>query len=149
MRLTAASEDEMVRLGARLAPLLRGGLVVTLSGPLGAGKTTLVRAILRSLGHTGGVKSPSYTLVESYPVAGLTIHHFDFYRLADPGELEELGLRDYLEPDAVCLIEWPERGAGLTPRADVRIQISPVGPIREIEITAVTTTGQGLLENRG
>lgn len=143
----------MARLGARFAPLLKGGLVIALSGTLGAGKTTLVRAILRALGHAGSVKSPTYTLVESYSVAGMKLHHFDFYRLADPDELEGLGVRDYLGADAVCLIEWPERGGARMPAVDVRVRIMhnllPSGSGREIEIEALTAAGQALVDGLG
>lgn len=135
----------MALLGARLALALEGGCIITLGGPLGAGKTTLVRALLRTLGYTGTVRSPTYTLVESYAVEGRKIHHFDFYRLTDPAELEYIGLRDLLEPGVICLIEWPERGAGQTPRADLHIEISLAGSIREVELRAPGPSGQGLI----
>jgi tRNA threonylcarbamoyladenosine biosynthesis protein TsaE len=145
MRCRIATEEEMAALGARLAPILEGGCVVALSGPLGAGKTTLVRAILRARGHTGVVRSPTYSLVESYAVPGVMIHHFDLYRLADPGELEYTGLRDLLAPAAACLIEWPERGVGHTPPADLHIEISLAGSIREVELSALSATGRRML----
>lgn len=97
--------------------------VVLLSGDLGAGKTTLVRGFLRSLGHEGAVRSPTYTLVETYEVAGLSVFHFDLYRLSAPEELEEFGFRDYLDGAGWRFIEWPERAAGALPAADLRIAL--------------------------
>jgi tRNA threonylcarbamoyladenosine biosynthesis protein TsaE len=109
--------------GARLAPALAGGLIVTLSGDLGAGKTTLVRGCLRALGWAGPVKSPTYTLFEYYPFSSLYFYHFDFYRFADPSEWETAGLADCFRPDAVCMIEWPERVGALLPPADLAITL--------------------------
>ena len=109
--------------GARLAPELCGGMVVSLSGDLGAGKTTLVRGCLRALGWPGAVKSPSYTLVELYPLSSLYFYHFDFYRFADPSEWETAGLADYFREDAVCMIEWPERVGGMLPPADLLLNL--------------------------
>lgn len=117
------SEEAMLALGAELAADLRGGQVITLSGELGAGKTTLVRGLLRGLGFSGRVKSPSYGLVESYDVSGLTVHHLDLYRLSDPGELDFLGLEDLVGGGSVLLIEWPERAQGRLPPVDGAIEI--------------------------
>jgi len=122
----------MLALGRRLAGELRGGDVVSLSGPLGAGKTTLVRGLLRGLGFGGRVKSPSYGLVESYQAAGLEIHHLDLYRLGEPEELDFIGLEDLLGPDSVLLVEWPERGAGRLPRPTRRIEIAIDGRARRV-----------------
>ncbi len=119
--LALASEADTAALGAALARCLRGGELIALRGPLGAGKTTLVRALLQALGHRGRVKSPTYTLVESYEAGGLRLHHFDLYRLEDPEALEYLGIRDFLDGSAVCLVEWPERGQGLLPAADLEL----------------------------
>jgi tRNA threonylcarbamoyladenosine biosynthesis protein TsaE len=117
------NEEEMLRLGSRLARIIRPPMLIYLHGPLGAGKTTLVRGILQGLNHSGTVKSPTYTIVEPYKLADFTLYHFDLYRLNDPAELEALGFRDYLSGDSLCLLEWPERGEGWLPPADVNISI--------------------------
>lgn len=121
------SEAAMMELGAGLAGHLKGGQVVTLSGELGAGKTTLVRGMLRGLGFEGRVKSPSYGLVESYQVAGLEIHHLDLYRLGEPEELDFIGLEDLLGQNSVLLVEWPERARGRLPAAACEISIEITG----------------------
>lgn len=121
---TAADPDAMAALGAELAGALAPPRVVTLRGPLGAGKTTLVRACLRALGHEGPVRSPTYTLIESYPLGDRTVHHLDLYRLGDPEELELIGVRDLATADAVWLIEWPERGGDRLPPADWALEIA-------------------------
>ena len=110
--------------GARLALQLHPGMVVTLSGDLGAGKTTLVRGCLRKLGWQGAVKSPTYTLVEHYPFSSLYFYHFDFYRFADPGEWETAGLAESFRRDSVCLVEWPERVGARLPAADLALELT-------------------------
>ncbi len=138
---TAATEA----FGARLAACCGGGLVVFLSGELGAGKTTLVRGLLRALGHVGPVKSPTYTLVESYQPGEFPLHHFDLYRLADAEELEWLGIRDLMSPEAVCLFEWPQRGRGLLPSADLLLTLAYHSPGRRVTVEAHTARGEALL----
>jgi tRNA threonylcarbamoyladenosine biosynthesis protein TsaE len=99
-------------------------MVVTLSGDLGAGKTTLVRGVLRGFDIEGPVRSPTYTLVEPYKVSSLYLYHFDFYRLKDPDEWEAAGFREYFRADAICLIEWPERASPFLPPADLELRLS-------------------------
>ena len=135
--------------GARLAVGLGGGMIVTLSGDLGAGKTTMVRGCLRALGWSGPVKSPTYPLVELYPLSSLYFYHFDFYRFADPSEWETAGLADYFGPHAVCLVEWPERVAGRLPTPDLELTLSyPFDaslPGRELALSAHTEGGERCL----
>ncbi len=117
------NEKEMMQLGGRIADQFPQGGTVLLNGDLGAGKTTLVRGLLRHLGFEGIVKSPTYTLVEPYQLDGRMIYHFDLYRLGDPEELEYIGGRDYWNSDALCLIEWPEQAADFLPKADLDLNI--------------------------
>jgi tRNA threonylcarbamoyladenosine biosynthesis protein TsaE len=129
-------------LGARLAQALAPGLVIYLSGNLGAGKTSLVRAVLRGLGYTGKVKSPTFTLVELYVISTITLYHFDLYRFNDPLEWLDAGFRDYFGTDAICMVEWPEKAAGMLPPADIRIALQIQDSGRRAEIEADTETGR-------
>lgn len=124
----------MENLGASLMARLKPGMWVYLHGDLGTGKTTLVRGALRSIGYSGPVKSPTFTLVEQYPFLGSSIYHFDLYRISDTDELEYMGLRDYFSTDSLCFVEWPEQGAGVLPSAHVEIFIAHDGPARTVEI---------------
>jgi tRNA threonylcarbamoyladenosine biosynthesis protein TsaE len=142
-RLAAVTATEQY--GARLAACCQGGDLIFLHGPLGAGKTTLVRGFLRGLAHVGPVKSPTYTLLESYRFGDLQVHHLDLYRLADAEELEWLGIRDLLSGDAVCLIEWPERGAGCLPVADLVLTLDYQEAGRRLRLQAGTESGHRLL----
>jgi len=145
-RLLPAEADTLA-LGARLAPCLHGGMVVYLSGELGAGKTTLARGILRALGHAGRVKSPSYALVEPYKLSKLYLYHFDFYRFKDPRELEEAGFREHFNPATVCLVEWPENAGALLPAADLTIRIEAAGSGRQVKLEPGTEAGRLCLRN--
>ena len=136
-----ADEDATVAFGSKLAAALQGGEVIYLNGDLGAGKTTLSRGILRGLGHSGAVKSPTFTLVEPYESANLPLYHFDFYRLADPEELEYIGIDEYQRDGAVLLIEWPDKGIGVAPAADIRVDLSIAGESREVAVTPLTQVG--------
>jgi tRNA threonylcarbamoyladenosine biosynthesis protein TsaE len=145
MNIAVPDAAAMTALGGRLASALDGGIVY-LEGDLGAGKTTLARGILQGLGHTGKVRSPTYTLVEPYPVAQGMAYHLDLYRLADPEELEWLGLRDMLDVGALLLIEWPERGAGSLPAPDLVIRIAPLNGGRSVDLVSRSARGQHILD---
>jgi len=126
--LTFALVDEgaTVALAAAIAGHLRPGLSVHLSGPLGAGKTTLVRALLRALGETGRVRSPTFTLIETYRAGGFDLAHLDLYRFEHADELVQAGFEEYLGGTIITLIEWPERAQPLLPRPDLTIALSTV-----------------------
>ncbi|MEH6504317.1 MAG: tRNA (adenosine(37)-N6)-threonylcarbamoyltransferase complex ATPase subunit type 1 TsaE [Cycloclasticus sp.] len=128
-------EQAMLAAGNKLAAQLKPGMLVFLVGNLGAGKTTLVRGILRGLGHLGAVKSPTYNIVEPYSINEQTVFHFDLYRLMDVEELEYMGIRDYLTDDSICFIEWPDKGDGLLPKPDIQIEIKINGSERELLVT--------------
>lgn len=148
-RLFLEGEVQTEGLGSDLASLARElepGLVVFLEGDLGMGKTTLSRGFIRGLGHEGAVKSPTYTLVEPYDELTPPVYHFDLYRLGDPEELEYMGIRDYFNGGNVCLIEWPERGAGVLPTADLEVHLEHHGEGRCAVIRAGTEAGLALLD---
>lgn len=147
MELTRALPDETATLafGTALAQALAPGLTIYLDGELGAGKTTLVRGVLRGLGYAGKVKSPTYTLVELYTVSSLYLYHFDFYRFADPREWVDAGFREHFNPDTVCFVEWPEKAGEFLPIPDVRIALSVVDAGRSLQIKAETEAGKKCL----
>ncbi|SOE70383.1 tRNA threonylcarbamoyladenosine biosynthesis protein TsaE [Burkholderia sp. D7] len=127
------------------------GLQVQLIGDLGAGKTTLVRATLRSLGHAGRVRSPTYTLVEPYSLATetgpLELYHFDLYRFADPAEWADAGFREYFDAGAICLVEWPQRAGGLLGVPDLEFTLEQEGEGRVLTARAFSETGKSCLES--
>ena len=147
-QLTIPTDQAMQDLGAKLAKLCKPGAIIFLQGELGAGKTTLVRGFLRALGHEGKVKSPSYAIVEEYSFDTFQVNHFDFYRIKSDEELEELGLRDYLTDDAICLIEWPELADQLLlePTISCRIVGFCGEPGRKVTIAAEGTEGKRIVE---
>jgi tRNA threonylcarbamoyladenosine biosynthesis protein TsaE len=140
--LYLADEQAMSDFGARIARITQGHGLIFLEGNLGMGKTTLSRGIIRGLGHVGAVKSPTFTLVEPYEIGDIRAFHFDLYRLVDPEELEFLGIRDYFEDDALCLIEWPDKGAGFLPKPDLTITISPQDSGRSLKILSQGSRGK-------
>lgn len=139
------ADADMQQLGVNLAKALQAGTVVHLHGDLGAGKTTLVRGVLRGLDYQGKVKSPTYTLVEPYETANFTLNHFDLYRIHDPYELNHIGIDEYFSNDAVCMVEWPEKGK--LPPADIAcyIEITGRGHLRQVKLQAMTETGEEVL----
>lgn len=149
MDIRLDTPEAQMAFGARLAQAIESPCVLYLKGNLGTGKTTLARGILRGLGHQGAVRSPTYTLVEPYTLAETHLYHLDLYRLGDPQELEYLGLRDFLADDALWVVEWPERGAGMLPPADLLIQINYCSAGRVLSATPLTETGETVLARIG
>ncbi|RZZ84329.1 tRNA (adenosine(37)-N6)-threonylcarbamoyltransferase complex ATPase subunit type 1 TsaE [Pseudoxanthomonas winnipegensis] len=143
MRLHLAQVEDTARLGSALAFTRPPQAAVHLHGDLGAGKSTLARALLRGLGVTGSVRSPTYTLIERYPIDGGEAWHLDLYRLGDAGELDFLGLDEAVA--TLWLIEWPEKGRGGLPRADLEIFLEISGQGRDARLVAGTETGQAWL----
>ena len=139
------NEQDSERFAKALADACMGGLVIYLDGDLGAGKTFFSRHFIQHLGFEGRVKSPTYTIVEPYVVNDLRIFHFDLYRLADPEELEYIGIRDYFASDTLCLVEWADKGNGFLPPADVIIHIDILDNGRVINASAPTPVGKAFL----
>lgn len=148
VELHGLDEARLVVLAARLAPAVRAGGTIYLHGDLGAGKTTFARALLKAIGVGERVKSPTYSLIESYRVGALEVHHLDLYRIADPGELEWLGLSDLATPSVLLLVEWPERGGDALPAPDLHVFLRHAGSSRDLEILA-NPRGEFLLETAG
>ena len=138
-------ESELVALAARLATATRTGGVIHLTGDLGAGKTTFARALLVALGVGDRIKSPTYSLIESYRAGALDIHHLDLYRIADAGELEWLGLGDLWGAQTLMVIEWPERGGAALPRADLSLQLHHVAEKRAFSAIGLSAAGERML----
>lgn len=150
MKLVLHDEQATQALAEKLADLASTQLVVYLFGDLGSGKTSFVRHFLRALGHEGLVKSPTYTLVEPYELQHRCVFHYDLYRLASPQELEFIGIRDYVASPALHFVEWPEKGEGFLPEADVEMHLNvlPMGE-REVTLLAKTELGETLVEALG
>lgn len=141
-----ADEAATIAFGQHLARAFDSKCLLTLSGNLGSGKTTLSRGLIQSYGHSGAVKSPTYTLVEPYEIGDKRIYHFDLYRMEDPEELEFIGLWDYLTEEALIIIEWPEKAFGVLPPADLAIQLEPQEKGRKITCSANTLPGETMLK---
>ncbi|MCK3655535.1 tRNA threonylcarbamoyladenosine biosynthesis protein TsaE [Pasteurellaceae bacterium Macca] len=149
------NESQLLAFGQQFAQTLRHyleagqehSLTIYLNGELGAGKTTLTRSIVQAFGHTGNVKSPTYTLVEEYAIPPFGIYHFDLYRLSDPEELEFMGIRDYFRPQTLCLLEWASRGQGMIPEADIVVEIEYAGEGRDLTLHPQSRVGENLLAN--
>jgi len=146
-------ESATVEVGRALAQAVRdsdnqpaAALVIYLTGHLGAGKTTLSRGLIQGLGHTGSVKSPTYTLVEPYGLSSGNVYHFDLYRLKDAQELEFLGVEEYFRSGCLCLVEWPERGEGWIPAADLEISLGREAEGRRLDLKARSVKGESLLK---
>jgi tRNA threonylcarbamoyladenosine biosynthesis protein TsaE len=147
--IVLADDAATLALGASLAPGAAPGRVLYLSGDLGSGKTTLARGLICALGHAGRVKSPSYTLVEDYELASIHLYHFDFYRFKDKKEWVSSGFREYFGPDALCIVEWPERAAGLLAPADLEIELQFRGAGRLASVRPRTPAGSDWLRSSG
>ena len=145
--ITLVGEHATLELAAKFAALCKPPLVLHLQGDLGSGKTTFARGLIRAMGHSGNVKSPTFTLVETYDLADVRLYHFDLYRLKDPLELEYIGIRDLAgEVDVICLIEWPERGGEEVPVADLVINLEYQGDSRSVECKAISAKGHAIID---
>lgn len=142
MKIALENTEDTELLGAALYAALPEKCLLFLRGELGAGKTTLVRGLLRASGYRGTVKSPTYSLVEEYRLADRAIYHFDLYRLKDPEELEWMGIDDYLSQSACCCVEWPDMGAGVLPMADIEVYLSYFQQQRVAEINVLQKNWQ-------
>jgi tRNA threonylcarbamoyladenosine biosynthesis protein TsaE len=140
--LSLPDEASTLALGAALVQGVHNGLVLHLSGELGTGKTTLVRGLLRGLGHTGRVRSPTYTLVEPYDLSSLHLYHFDFYRFKDRSEWLSSGFQEHFGPHALCIVEWPERAGGMIAPPDLEIRLEYKGNSRGATLQAHSPQGE-------
>lgn len=142
-------ETQTNALGTALSSILVPGLVIYLHGDLGAGKTALTRAILHAAGHTGRVKSPTYTLAEPYEVVidqrPVTMTHFDLYRMVDPEEFLEAGFREHFNDNSICIVEWPEKGASVLPEPDIAVTFAVANSGRDVELRALSDKGNQCL----
>lgn len=146
LALDLPDEAATLALGACLGRALEPGLTIWLRGDLGAGKTTLTRGLLRELGFSGRVKSPTYTLVELYTLSRFNLYHFDLYRIADPDEWEDSGFREYFNEASVCLVEWPEKAEGVLPPPDVQVRLDFSDDGRRARVFGLTEGGKECVE---
>jgi tRNA threonylcarbamoyladenosine biosynthesis protein TsaE len=142
-------ETELTSVARELAARVGAGGVIHLRGDLGAGKTTFARALLSALGVGERIKSPTYSLIESYEVAGIAVHHLDLYRIADPGELEWLGLADLAVGRYLILIEWPERAGEALPPPDLTVHLAHADALRTLQLQSDSLRGAGWLARLG
>lgn len=144
-RILLQNELDTERVAANLSRGLQVPQIIGLAGALGAGKTTFIRGVLRALGVKGAIKSPTFALVESYPLSDFVIHHFDLYRLSSSQELESLGFREYFSEDAICFIEWPDKVAGLNSYLDMLLSFEVKDVKRQLLVNTFTPSGETLL----
>lgn len=146
MSIVLINQQETEAFGAELWQALPDKCLIFLNGDLGAGKTTLVRGLLRAAGYLGTVKSPTYSLVEEYDLGGRRVFHFDLYRLKDPEELEWMGMNDYLAQNALCFVEWPQMGEGFLPPPDLSLLLEIVGEGRSIQINNLAPSLKNIIK---
>lgn len=146
LKLPLPTEQQTESFGQLIAENLSVPMVIYLQGELGAGKTRLTRAILQHLGHRGNVKSPTYTLVEPYELEIGQVYHFDLYRLADPTELDFMGIRDYFTDSTLAFVEWPDKGKGMLEPADIIISLTFEGTGRLAQLEAASVRGEMFLQ---
>lgn len=139
-------EDSTISHGASFSKIVTPGMRIYLRGDLGAGKTAFVRSVLRALGVTGPIKSPTYNLIEVYVVSRLNLYHFDFYRFDNENEWEEAGFREMLSDTNVCFVEWPENAGTTLPVPDIEIQLTVKGEGRMMTLSALTPLGERQLQ---
>lgn len=140
-----ANEAASELFATQLAHCLTAPLIITFSGDIGAGKTTIIRAMLKSMGVQSAIKSPTFSLVESYLCQEAQVHHFDLYRIHQEDELEYLGFRDYFTDQSICCIEWPEHAGKALPKVDIRFKLSSKGAGREMQVMALSVAGERIL----
>ena len=143
------SEESTLRVANALGGVLKARkqlVIVHLEGVLGAGKTTFCRGVLQAFGHVGAVKSPTYTLVEPYEFCEQMVYHFDLYRLGDPHELDYMGIRDYYDQQCICLIEWPDKGAGFLPQPDLIVNLVAIGESRRLILAGTSALGDDIVD---
>ena len=140
MQIVTKNEKQTISFGSKIAKSFKKGDVIALFGNLGAGKTTLAKGLLSGWGYTGRVTSPTFTLLESYDLSLLSVHHFDLYRMESADELEMIGARELFNPTSICLIEWPDKAAGFLPTPDVVFTIEHCAHGRHIKIDARAKT---------